>query len=105
MDDCINYQNLPLAILYSFCRERINNLVQNNVPVIDFTKSVYFCDGQHAAGRSVFVKRIVNISLDNASLNKTVIVKTRLAIAKIYVFGIINVSFIIATLPQFALVK
>lgn len=56
VDDCINYQNLPLAILYSFCRERINNLVQNNAPVIDFTKSVSFYDGQHAAGRSVFVR-------------------------------------------------
>ena len=56
VDDCINYQNLPLAILYSFCRERINNLVQNNVPVIDLTIPVSFCDGQHAAGRSVFVR-------------------------------------------------
>lgn len=55
VDDCINYQNLTLAILYSFCREKINNLVQNNVPVIDFTIPVYFCDGQHAAGRIAIV--------------------------------------------------
>lgn len=71
VDDCINYQNLPLAILYSFCRERINNLVQNNVPVIDLTKSVSFCDGQHATGRSMFVRyqTIARASLWLSSFN------------------------------------